>query len=140
MKKYEKNTDDRKVLVARISQLTGVDARYTFVPRCAYEIGAFTVEKDGSLMVMEGADESILQTLREEGLIGECIEETHPASAVPATQTATAPSRITQPGLGTEEWGERRLGGSGSACTAPGGAGSVAAGDRHLRGDGRADR
>lgn len=106
MKKFEKNIDDRKVLVARISQLTGVDARYTFVPRCAYEIGAFTVEKDGSLMVMEGADESILQTLREESLIGECIEETHPVSAVPATQTATAPSRITQPDLGTEEWGE----------------------------------
>lgn len=106
MKKFEKNIDDRKVLVARISQLTGVDARYTFVPRCAYEIGAFTVEKDGSLMVMEGADESVLQTLREESLIGECIEETHPVSAVPATQTATAPSRITQPDLGTEEWGE----------------------------------
>ena len=106
MKKFEKNIDDRKVLVARISQLTGVDARYTFVPRCAYEIGAFTVEKDGSLTVMEGADESILQTLKEEGLIGECIEETHPVSAVPATQTATAPSRITQPDLGTEEWGE----------------------------------
>ena len=33
MKKFEKNIDDRKVLVARISQLTGVDARYTFVPR-----------------------------------------------------------------------------------------------------------
>ena len=106
MKKFEKNIDDRKVLVARISQLTGVDAHYTFVPRCAYEIGAFTVEKDGSLMVMEGADESVLQTLREESLIGECIEETHPVSAVPATQTAAASSRIPQPDLGTEEWGE----------------------------------
>ena len=106
MKKFDKNIDDRKVLVARISQLTGVDARYTFVPRCAYEIGAFTVEKDGSLAVMEGADESILQTLREEGLIGECIEETHPVSTVPATQTATASAGITQPDLGTEEWGK----------------------------------
>jgi len=94
MKKFEKNIGDRKVLVARISHLTGVDARYTFVPRCAYEIGAFTVEKDGSLTVMEGADESILQTLREEELIGVCIEETHPVSEVPATQTASTPAAI----------------------------------------------
>ena len=64
MKKFEKNIDDRKMLVARISQLTGVDARYTFVPRCAYEIGAFTVEKDGSLTVTDEADETILSSVR----------------------------------------------------------------------------
>ena len=58
MKKFEKNIDNRKVLVARISELTGLDAHYTFVPRCAYEIGAFTVEKDGRLTVEEGADEN----------------------------------------------------------------------------------
>lgn len=69
MKKYEKNIDDRKVLVARLCELTGLDARYTRMPRCAYEIGTFTVEKDGSLMVEGGADESVLQTLLDEGLI-----------------------------------------------------------------------
>ena len=45
MKKFEKNIDDRKVLVARLSELTGLDARYTRVPRCAYEVGSFTVER-----------------------------------------------------------------------------------------------
>ena len=103
MKKYAKNIDDRKLLVARLSELTGLNSRYTFVPRCAYEVGAFTVEKDGSLTVEEGADESILQTLISENMIGACIEETHPVS--PA-QTETETAQIIQPDLGTEEWGE----------------------------------
>ena len=106
MKKFEKNIDNRKVLVARISELTGLDARYTFVPRCAYEIGAFTVEKDGRLTVEEGADENILQTLIYENMIGECIEETHPVSTLPAEQQMPVAVQILQPELGTEEWGE----------------------------------
>ena len=36
---------DRKVLVKRLEELTGLKAAYTYVPRCAYEIGAFTVER-----------------------------------------------------------------------------------------------
>ena len=103
MKKYAKNIDDRKLLVARLSELTGLNSRYTFVPRCAYEVGAFIVEKDGSLTVEEGADESILQTLISENMIGHCIEETHPVS--PA-QTEAETAQIIQPDLGTEEWGE----------------------------------
>ena len=76
MKKFEKNIDDRKVLVTRLSELTGLSAVYTRMPRCAYEIGTFTVEKDGSLTVEDGAVESILETLSSEGLIGACIEDT----------------------------------------------------------------
>ena len=53
MRRFEKNIDDRKLLVARISELTGVESRYTRMPRCAYEIGAFTVERDGSLTAAE---------------------------------------------------------------------------------------
>ena len=60
MKTYEKNIENRKELVSRLEELTGQKAHYTFVPRCAYEIGAFTVEKDGSLTVTDDADESIL--------------------------------------------------------------------------------
>jgi hypothetical protein len=103
MKKYAKNIDDRKVMVSRLSELTGLDARYTRVPRCAYEVGAFIVEKDGSLTVEDGADESILQTLISENMIGACIEEIHPVSP---DQTETETMQIIQPDLGTEEWGE----------------------------------
>lgn len=106
MKKFEKNIDDRKVLVARLSELTGLNSRYTFVPRCAYEVGPFTVEKDGRLTVEEGADEGILETLTSENLIGACIEETHPVSAMPVSQPTNTPAQINQPDLGTEDWGE----------------------------------
>ena len=105
MKKYAKNIDDRKVLVARLSELTGLDSRYTFVPRCAYVIGAFTVEKDGCLTVENGADEGILETLKAEGLIGSEMEA--PASVFPFTpvhQETAAPAPIPAD-LGTEDWG-----------------------------------
>ena len=91
MRRFEKNIDDRKMLVARISELTGVESRYTRMPRCAYEIGAFTVERDGSLTAAEGADESVLQTLISENMVGACIEETQPetgAFAQPVSGTA----------------------------------------------------
>ena len=76
MKKYEMNTDDRKVLVKRLSELTGVKPAYTYMPRCAYECGAYSVERNGDLMVEEAdADVNIINTLIAEGLImGEAME------------------------------------------------------------------
>ena len=69
MRTYEKNIENRKELVKRLEELTGLKALYTFVPRCAYEIGGFTVEKDGRLTAADSADESVLDTLKAEGLI-----------------------------------------------------------------------
>ena len=86
MKKYEKAVENRKVLVARLTELTGAEAVYTRVPRCAYEVGRFTVERNGSLTVDDGADEEVIATLTAEGLIGEAIEE-----AVIDTSTAENP-------------------------------------------------
>jgi hypothetical protein len=70
MRKFEKKIDDRKLLVARLKELTGLESTYTFVPRCAYVVGSFMVEKDGSLTVEEGVDEQVLDTLIAEGMIG----------------------------------------------------------------------
>ena len=103
MKRFEKNIDDRKMLAARISELTGVESRYTRVPRCAYEIGAFTVERDGSLTAAEGADEGVLQALVSENMIGACIEETQPVSR--EAEQAAAPAQTLQPEPGTGEQG-----------------------------------
>ena len=106
MKKFEKNIDDRKKLATRLSELTGIKARYTFVPRCAYEVGPFIVEKDGCLTVEEGADESILQALISENLIGACIEETHPVSPAHTEQPEITPMQTFQPDFVTESLGE----------------------------------
>ena len=103
MKKFEKKIDDRKLLVARLSELTGLDARYTFVPRCAYEIGAFVVEKDGTLTVGDGADERILETLSTENMIGEECQVQEPARTKKAKKaSANTPAPVITPILGTE--------------------------------------
>lgn len=105
MKKFEKSIDNRKILVARLSELTGLNARYTFVPRCAYEIGAFVVEKDGSLTVGDEADERILETLISENMIGEerHVEEPSRTQKAKEASVNTHTSVIT-PILGTEDW------------------------------------
>ena len=69
MKKYALNIDDRKVLVSRLMELTGLHSRYTFMPRCAYIVGKFTVEKEGTLVIEENAEQEIIQTLLDEGII-----------------------------------------------------------------------
>lgn len=89
MMRFEKNIEERKVLVRRLGELTGIVPHYTKVPRCAYEIGAYTVERDGSLTVEEDAAESgILATLKEEGLIKdtEGILEASPEENAEAAQ------------------------------------------------------
>ena len=51
MMRFKLNIADRKELVKRLGELTGTAPHYTRMPRCAYEIGVYTVERDGSLTV-----------------------------------------------------------------------------------------
>ena len=69
MKKYALNVEDRKVLVSRLMALTGLHSQYTFMPRCAYIVGKYTVEKEGTLVIEENAESEIIQTLLDEGII-----------------------------------------------------------------------
>ena len=62
-------TDNRKEAAARLAEITGAESRYTRVPRCAYEVGPYTIEKDGSITVAEDADLAPLQALADEGLV-----------------------------------------------------------------------
>ena len=62
-------TENRKDAAQRLAEITGEESRYTKMPRCAYEIGPYTIEKDGSVTVTEGTDLQPLMTLVEEGLI-----------------------------------------------------------------------
>lgn len=76
MKKYALNIDDRKVLVSRLMELTGLHSRYTFMPRCAYIVGNYTVEKEGTLVIEDNASPEIIRTLLDEGIIREEGAET----------------------------------------------------------------
>lgn len=98
MKTYAKNIPNRKDLVKRLEELTRKKARYTFVPRCAFEIGEFTVEKDGELTTTNDADELIIGILTKEGMIGALISEDEtPVEVSPEISLVTET---------TEEWGD----------------------------------
>ena len=83
-------TEDRKAAATRLAEITSETSRYTRMPRCAYQVGPYFVEKDGTVTVPEGVDLQPLRTLAEEGLV-----EPFEAEAVPQAQeadtAATAP-------------------------------------------------
>lgn len=61
----------RKAMAHKIAEITGQECRYLFLPTYAYEIGDFRVEKDGTLVIQNSADENdvgaVLQGLEEAG-------------------------------------------------------------------------
>jgi len=60
---------DRKTVVKRLQDITGVKPTYSRVPRCAYIVEGIAVEKDGTVTTEEGADLTVLQMLADAGLI-----------------------------------------------------------------------
>lgn len=91
MMRFALNAEDKKILVKRIGELTGIQPRYTFMPRCAYEIGVYTVERRGDLVVEDAdVDETLIQTLISEGLIAEGIQEEDRVEELMTAATAAA--------------------------------------------------
>ena len=79
MLKFEMNVAERKTLAKRMEELTGIHPYYTKAPLYSYDIGNYTIDRDGNLLVEpENADAELLTTLLNEGLIrgGESIEDT----------------------------------------------------------------
>ncbi len=76
MLKFELNVAERKTLAKRMEELTGIHPYYTKAPLYSYDIGNYTIDRDGNLLVEpENADAELLTTLLNEGLIcgGESI-------------------------------------------------------------------
>lgn len=70
MLKFELNVPERKTLAVRLEALTGVHRYYTKAPLYAYEIGNYTIDREGNLLVeQENADQEILNALLQEELI-----------------------------------------------------------------------
>lgn len=44
---------ERKAVAARLAEITGEASVYTRMPRCAYEVGAFVIERDGGITVVQ---------------------------------------------------------------------------------------
>lgn len=89
---YSVTGNERKALVKVISETTGARAVYKFMPTCAYEIGFFTVTKEGVLEFDDRADteevEAVLQALAAAGFEG--IGETADTPAEEAEEAPTA--------------------------------------------------
>lgn len=77
MLKFKLNVAERKTLAKRMEELTGIHPYYTKAPLYSYDIGSYTIDRNGNLLVEpENADAELLTTLLNEGLIrgGESIE------------------------------------------------------------------
>lgn len=103
MKRFESMAEQRKDLVKKLEELTGQKARYTFVPRCAYEVGVFTVEKNGTLLAGDDADVETIRALQEAGLIGAGIEEAAETEPEPVEAQAEAEPEAVQAEPGAAE-------------------------------------
>lgn len=102
MLKFELNIADRKTLANRMEELTGIHPYYTRAPLYAYDIGNYTIDRDGNLLVEpENADAELLTTLLNEGLIrgGESIESTgdQPENIEPTENLAEEPVTEAEP-------------------------------------------
>ena len=79
MLKFKLNVAERKTLAKRMEELTGIHPYYTKAPLYSYDVGSYTIDRNGNLLVEpENADAELLTTLLNEGLIrgGESIEST----------------------------------------------------------------
>ena len=105
MLKFNRNTEERKTVAARLGELTGMQPFYTRAPRYAYEVGPYTIDRDGDLFVDEDqADADVLTALMNEGLItgGEVVgdaDEREPDTEPDGMQEA----REIQDGAGESE-------------------------------------
>ena len=69
---FELNISDRKKLIKKVSEITGKEAIYMNPPSYAYEIGDYTVDRDGNLSVEDDkADLHMLMQLMGEGFLKE---------------------------------------------------------------------
>lgn len=69
IKHFNVSGDTRKKLVKLISSHLGIESKYLGVPSCAYSIGAYTVNKDGSLSWDEDDERTagLLEAIKAEG-------------------------------------------------------------------------
>ena len=77
IKHFNVSGDTKKKLVKLISSHLGLQSKYLGVPSCAYRIGSYTVNKDGSLSWDEDDERTtgLLEALKAEGFSAEEGEE-----------------------------------------------------------------
>ena len=94
---FNRTGAERKALVKAISEITGAEAVYKFMPTCAYEIDYFTVTKDGALEFDDRADseeiENLLEQLEQKGFEGTAAETRDTAAESEAEKLSAEPQK-----------------------------------------------
>ena len=77
IKHFNVSGDTKKKLVKLISSHLGIESKYLGVPNCAYSIGAYTVNKDGSLSWDEDDEKTpgLLEAIKADGFTASEDEE-----------------------------------------------------------------
>ena len=89
--------NDRKEMVRAISELTGLEASYLYMPTCAYQIGPVTVNRNGSITCDDATMvETILPMLRERGWL-DAEQETEKAPADSEAPASVREMKLTMP-------------------------------------------
>ena len=89
--------NDRKEMVRSISELTGLEATYLYMPTCAYLIGPVTVNRDGSISCDDTAMvETICPMLIERGWL-DAEQETEKAPADSEAPVSVREMKLTMP-------------------------------------------
>lgn len=106
--KYNVTGAERKRLVTALSNLTGVKAKYLGMPSMAYEVGDFTIDKNGNLELSDKVNseeiERVATHLASEGFIAE--EE---ISATGGKQTADSEAFSLTVSMPRSSFSERSL-------------------------------
>ena len=89
--RYNVTGAKRKELVKVISNATGMKAVYKFMPTCNFEIGSFTVNKEGTLLIDAHADNEevarVLEAIAAAGFEGETQDtQEAPTEETPAEE------------------------------------------------------
>jgi len=90
-----KITGERKVAAARLAEITGERAIYTKMPRCAYEVGPYAIERDGSITASDSTDLAPLRTLAQEGLLEGLEQQAEETAQAPTEVQEAAPDALT---------------------------------------------
>jgi hypothetical protein len=92
--KYNVTGDRRKALVAVMRDTLQDATRYLGAPSFAFQVGAYTVDKNGTVTCQEGTDEAqiemLIRELAHDGFIGERVGQ----AAVPAEPKTVEPDQL----------------------------------------------
>lgn len=100
---YNVTGAERKALVQTIAEHLGEKAKYQGMPSCAFQIGDFTVTKDGTLEFSDRTDSEIVEGLYEAIAAAGFTFEEPAESATEATEAATDAQEADAPSEEAEE-------------------------------------